>query len=191
MGGKNLVFVFALAACGGGNSNPGGVGSGGQQVGNHLGAACGSDNYVSQIDAVCKTLHPPPPAAGDVGALCSSNNDCNSGRCQFAYLASTGNCAASCSASAPCPDGLACSAGWCVQPTDCSYAGSDTTSCVTTLNQQANLACGTSCDQKFAAWLACIAKAGRLCFVTDAHTACGIERGQLESCCSACASSDL
>jgi hypothetical protein len=189
-----LAIVLALAGCGG---QPGAVSP--DLLAVDLAPACGAGAYSSQIVTTCRAQHPPPeePSPGQPGAICGSNSECVGGICLMPFGSSEHYCTQNCDANGACPKGYSCEdsgpsyGAVCYLGGPCVYAGGDSAECVTELNLEATTACTAGCDQAFATWLACIARQPLLCSQADAHTACGIERGELDSCCPGCNHQDL
>jgi hypothetical protein len=185
-----------LAACGdSGSGSDGdgaetGIGSSSGSGGGNPAGVCKSTDYQTSVTAFCKTQNPPAPAAGQLGASCTGDPQCDSGLCLEPF-GGTAYCSLECPNGNECPTGFDCQdtgAGFsaCYEGV-CIYGGTDTSDCTTNLLDELEAGCNSSCTKgDVEAWLDCIGNAGRLCGLEDADAACGAERGILEACCPTC-----
>ena len=151
-------------------------------------SACQPTDYDAKIVTFCRQQNPSPPAAGDFGADCTEDSQCDSNLCLNRV---DSHCTVACPNGDECPNGYLCEDVGEAEPACvwdfCDYGGYDASSCVDNTAQQARNACNfNDCGQRFETWLDCLIASSMVCHVPDAENACGIERGLLESCCIGC-----
>jgi hypothetical protein len=192
-----LAALLTLAACddeGGGGSGAAsddfnGSGAGGSDGSGAGSSQCDSGDYQNDVVAFCEKQFPSEPAAGEFGASCVDDGQCDSELCVDSSFGS--HCSMPCG-DAECPIGYACEEDFetgfplCFEEI-CIYAGMDKADCVTNLLDELDAACESDCDVATTeAWIGCLGGAERLCGTDDASDACGAERGILEACCFGC-----
>lgn len=143
---------------------------------------CSQAAFEAQSIQFCEVQFPPGPEAGQLGAKCSSSADCDSGICEDSF----GVCTVSCEDSA-CPAGYDCGVYGDCYPRQDGYVSESKSECLPRLLGVLDQSCNAECDPaRVHGWLDCITAAAPIRDSDDADEKCGIELGQLRTCCPDC-----
>ncbi len=158
-------------------------------VGTDSGPIALVSDYEGLVDQFCRQQFPPAAEAGQTGANCVNGSQCDSGTCIDGLLIDD-YCSLECPLGTECPRNFSCRESRsgdpiCFQDDQCYFGGLDLPNCVTTIEDEIQVAL-VSCQDPLDRWFNCIVEAGRICTEDQANAACGLERGRLEACCWGC-----